>query len=189
MSDVHINGVTYHGGFSFIPESKWIRIGRLILGDDAVTMDRIQDKQMRNLPAIEVCRTRAIAAIEITSEQVAKSKLGAALVFGVLGGVTAKGSQDRATVIVYLKSGEKGYFTISGQSVASLLGTLEPWMRERGITLGSPEEGPVPAAAPKLIADELAKLAQLRDTGVLSEEEFSDLKSKLIKDHMGSTQP
>jgi hypothetical protein len=154
MPELLLEGVTYHGGFSFVPESKWVRIGRLILGDDAVTMDRVQDKQIRNLPAVELCRTRAIAAIEITSEQVAKSKLGAALVFGVLGGVTAKGSQDRATVIVYLKSSEKGYFTISGQSVASLLGTIEPWMREKGIALGSPEESPVQGAlAPNLIAD------------------------------------
>lgn len=189
MPDLIIKGVTYHGGFSYVPESKWTRIGRLVLGEDAVTMDRVQDKQMRNLPAFELCRTRAISAIEVTSEQVAKSKLGAAALFGVLGAVTAKGSEERATVIVYLKSGEKGYFTISKQSVPSLLGTLEPWMRERGITLGSPEEAPPiqAVAAPKLIADELAKLAQLRDTGVLSEEEFSALKAQLIEDHLGST--
>jgi len=37
------------------------------------------------------------------------------------------------------------------------------------------------------VADELAKLAQLRDSGVLSEEEFLALKSKLIEDHTGST--
>ena len=133
-----------------------------------------------------MCRTLAIAAMEITSEQAAKSKLGAALFFGVLGAVTAKGSEDRATLIVYLKSGEKGYFTINRQSVASLLGTLEPWMREKGIALGAPDAGPPSAAAPKLIADELAKLAQLRDSGVLSEEEFLALKRNLIETHLGS---
>ncbi len=56
------------------------------------------EKYTRELPPMEMCRTRAIAAMEITSEQVAKSKLGAALVFGVLGGVTAMGSIHRATV-------------------------------------------------------------------------------------------
>ena len=131
MPELFIGGVSYHGGFSFLQTSGLLH-GRLVLDDDTLTLDRVQNERYtRELPKMEVCRTRAIAALEITSEQVAKSKLGAALVFGVLGGVTAKGSQDRATLIVYLKSGEKGYFTISGQSVASLLGTLEPWIRQR----------------------------------------------------------
>lgn len=186
MPELILKSVTYHGGFSYVPESKWTRIGRLILGNDKVTMDRIQDKQMRNLPAIELCSTRAISAIEVTSEQTAKSKVGAAVLFGVLGAVTARGSMDRATLIVHLKSGEKGYFTMDKQSVASLLGIVEPWMREKGITSGSPEMSLVQTAAPNLIADELSKLAQLRDSGVLSEDEFSDLKSKLIEDHLRS---
>ena len=39
-------------------------------------------------PPMELCRTRAIGSIEVTSEQVARSKVGAALLFGVLGAVT-----------------------------------------------------------------------------------------------------
>jgi hypothetical protein len=38
---------------------------------------------------------------------------------------------------------------------------------------------------PQLIVDELAKLAQLRDSGILFEEEFVTLKTQLIKDHTG----
>ena len=129
---------------------------------------------MRNIPAVELCRTRAIAAVEVTSEQVAKSKLGAALVFGVLGAVSAKGSMERATVIVYLKSGETGYFTIGKQSVASLLGLLTPWLRGQEDTRWGRQTPvlPIPSAAElctEFIADDdLAKLAQLRDSGVLS---------------------
>ena len=180
MPDLILKGVTYHGGFSYIPESKWTRIGRMVLGDDAVNMDRIQDKQMRNLRPIELCRTRAIAAIEITSEQVAKSKIGAALVFGVLGGVTAKASHDRATVIVYLKSGEKGYFTIDGMSLPQLLGTLQPWMRERGIALGAPVSE---AASPPAVADpaeQLKKLADLHQSGLLTDEEFAAKRATIV---------
>jgi hypothetical protein len=33
-----------------------------------------------------------------------------------------------------------------------------------------------------MIADELAKLAQLRDSGVLTEEEFATLKTSLIEE-------
>jgi hypothetical protein len=134
---------------------------------------------MRNLRPIELCRTRAVAAIEITTEQVAKSKLGAALLFGVLGGVTAKGSQDRATLIVYLDSGEKGYITIDGQSVASLLGTLEPWMRERGIALGSPQEEPIQTTSPDP-AEHLKKLADLHQSGLLTDEEFAAKRAAIV---------
>ena len=70
---------TYHGGFSFVPESKYVRIGRLVLDDDAITLDRVQDKQMRNLPTVELCRTRAISSIGVTSEQVSGSQDGALL--------------------------------------------------------------------------------------------------------------
>jgi len=187
MPELHLGGVTYYGGFTHVPESKWTRIGRLVLGDDAVTMDRVQDKQMRNLPAVELCRSRAISTIEVTSEQVAKSKLGAALVFGVLGGVTAKGSMDRATIIIHLKSGAAGYLAVDKKSSASVLGLITPWAREKEIGLGAPQAQPIQSAGPKLIADELAKLAELRESGVLTEQEFLSLKRTLIEDHMGST--
>ena len=64
-------------------------------------------------PPIEVCRTRAIASIEVTSEQAAKFRFG---------GILSKGAQDRATVVVCLKNGDAGYFTIGGQSTGMLLG-------------------------------------------------------------------
>ena len=186
MPELFLRGVTYHGGFSHlgIGES---RPGSLVMDDDAVTLHWMQDgKDYR--PHIEICRTRAIATIEVTSEQAAKSKLGAAVVFGVLGAVTAKGSMDRASMLVTLRNGETGYFTIQKQSTASLLGALTPWLREHGISLGSPDvEAAQPALAPKLIADELVKLVQLRDAGVLTEQEFVELKTKLIEDHTGSS--
>jgi hypothetical protein len=49
--------------------------------------------------------------------------------------------------------------------------------------------GSVQALAPNLIADELTKLAQLKDARVLSEEEFLALKTKLIEDNMSSGAP
>jgi hypothetical protein len=124
----------------------------------------------------ELCRTYAIAAMEVTSEQAAQSKIGAALLFGVLGAVTAKGSADRATLLVHLKNGDVGYFTVKKQSTASLLGVLTPWLREHGITLGTLVAA-APADTPKLIADELLKLAQLHHSGVLADDEFVTWKA------------
>jgi hypothetical protein len=183
---LHIPRVTYHGGLSFLSESGIH--GRLVLDDEALTLERVQNEgYTRDLPSFELCRTRAIAAIEVTSEQVAKSKLGAALVFGVLGGVTAKASKDRGTLIVHMKNGEAGYFTVDRQSAASLLGLISPWMRDRNIAQGSPQM-PDPLRLPaNLIADELTKLARLRESGAISEGEFVALKTKLIEDHLGST--
>jgi hypothetical protein len=186
MSELHISGATYHGGFSFVAETS--RAGRLVLTDEALTLDQIVHETLtRNFdPPIELCRTRAIASVEVTSEQVARSKVGAAVLFGVLGAVASKGASDRATMLVTLKSGETGYLTVDGQSTASLLGTLSPWLREHGIAPGPPKES-APSEGDtglKLIADELAKLAELRNTAVISEDEFQALKSKLIADHV-----
>ena len=49
-------------------------------------------------------------------------------------------------------------------------------------TPGTPDTAAVqPRHGPRLIADELAKLVQLRDSGVLSEDEFVILKTQLIQ--------
>ena len=182
MEPLRFEPAQYHGGFSFIPEVKWSQIGRLVFGDDALVLDRVQDHQMRRIAPLELCRTRAIARLEVTSEQVAKYKR-----FGVYSALWGKSSIDRASVVVYLKSGEKGYITIGKRSTASVLGVLTPWMREHGIAERAPLAAePGAELASRLIADELLKLAQLKDSGALSPEEFVALKTKLIEDHMSN---
>jgi hypothetical protein len=44
----------------------------------------------------------------------------------------------------------------------------------------SPAPAPAPAAPPVDLADQLRKLATLRDEGILSEEEFAAQKAKLL---------
>ncbi len=51
----------------------------------------------------------------------------------------------------------------------------------------APEKRREHATAPSFIADELTKLAQLRDSGVLSGDEFMRLKAGLIQDPTGGT--
>jgi hypothetical protein len=131
--------VTYHGGFSHLPDES--RAGRLVLNDETLTLDQIVHETLtRNFdPPMELCRTAAVVSIEVTSEQVARSKVGAALLIGVLGAVTAKAASDRATSLVTLKSGETGYLTVNNQSAASLLGSLNPLApraRDRDWVLG-----------------------------------------------------
>jgi putative oligomerization/nucleic acid binding protein len=61
---------------------------------------------------------------------------------------------------------------------------IEAWIRAHPSFRGNiPQNGPGAApqgAAPVTIADELAKLAQLRDAGVLSAGEFAQAKAKLL---------
>jgi hypothetical protein len=171
MAMLIVPGVTYFGGFSQV-ELTEPRYGRLVFEDDALTLSRVQNvKRNRDFRNIWLCRTLDVAAMDVSSEQIAQSKVDAAL------------NDDRATLLIRLKNGDVGNFTVNKKSTASLLGLLTPWLREHGITLSSP--APVPAApvgTPRLIADELLKLAQLRDSGVLSDEEFARLKAQLIRD-------
>ena len=175
-SPLQVPGVTYLGGFSFLPQASRAP-GTLVFDDDTLTLDRIAYETLRSNfdPPMEICRTRAIASIEVTSEQVARSKVGAAFLFGVLGAVTAKSAADRATLLVTLKSEEAGYLAVDGQSKAAVLGRLRPWLREHGIAVGSPE----PAESLSL-ADELAKLAEIHRSGALTDDEFTAAKAKLL---------
>jgi Short C-terminal domain len=63
-------------------------------------------------------------------------------------------------------------------------GKIEAWIRAHPSFRGNvPQNVPVAApqvAAPVNLADELAKLAQLRNAGVLSPEEFDQAKAKLL---------
>jgi Short C-terminal domain len=58
---------------------------------------------------------------------------------------------------------------------------IEAWIRERpdfrGAQAVRTEDTPPPSAS---VADELMKLAQLRDSGVLTEQEFAAQKAKLL---------
>jgi hypothetical protein len=182
MSDpLRIRDTVYLGGFDHLglTEPRW---GTLVLADEAVTLTNVQNQKTRRFPEFELCRTRAIASLEVTSEQVAKSKVGAALLFGVLGGLAAKGAADRATIVLHLKSGVTGYIIVKKRFAASVLGLLAPWRQAAGIPLGDPRQAQTDNAQTS-VADELAKLAQLRDSGVLTDGEFDALKAELIRNH------
>ena len=68
----------------------------------------------------------------------------------------------------------------------------EPWRRRKDRSLfrahldfhtaasGQPTSAAASQLGSRLIADELIKLAQLRDSGVLTEEEFGQQKAKLL---------
>jgi predicted RNA-binding Zn-ribbon protein involved in translation (DUF1610 family) len=59
-------------------------------------------------------------------------------------------------------------------------GKVQPWVKAVEVQRTASPVSPVPGKAS--VADELAKLAQLRDSGALSDEEFATQKAKLLAD-------
>ena len=51
---------------------------------------------------------------------------------------------------------------------------------DRGLDVGAAPAAPAGGAAPIDVADQLRKLAELRDQGILSEDEFTQQKQKLL---------
>ena len=63
-------------------------------------------------------------------------------------------------------------------SALAVRAALSPLLRELGIPFA--DDGPEAATAPASAADELAKLAALRDQGVLTDAEFATQKARLL---------
>jgi hypothetical protein len=134
-----------------------------------------------------------IASVEVTSEEQARRRVGAELTFGVLGGVGGrKAAKNLAIVIVRTTDGNEAYYQVDKLDVAHVRARLAPVLKEHGVpwhdeavqasTTSNAEavEAATTSSAPVGIADELAKLAALRDSGVLSTEEFDAQKAKLL---------
>src|ERR1039458_5375 len=112
------SGATYHGGLAWAPNPGW---GELTLNDEVVELVGRGNK------LIVKVGVSVIESVEVMSEQVAKSRIGAVLVFGVLG-LGAKASRDRGTLLIHLKNGQTGFFTIADYSEHQLLAKLAPWI-------------------------------------------------------------
>jgi hypothetical protein len=174
------NGAHYHGGFSWAQDP---RFGELTLDENGVELSAKRRKAKVPGATLVKVGIAAIASVEITSQEIAKSRAGAVLLFGVWG-LAAKGARDQGTFLVHLKNGQTGYFTIDGFSESQLRGKISPWLNSMGIPQGVPaksEIGHINASNPHgSIADELGKLAALRDSGVLTDEEFAAAKAKIL---------
>ncbi|MGP8059036.1 MAG: SHOCT domain-containing protein [Acidimicrobiales bacterium] len=178
---VSIERMTYMGGFTFC-DAPAPATGDLMFLEEWVALKvEVKGWTIKSWVSPEI-PVGAIASIDVTSEQVAKSKVGAAVLFGVIGAAGAKATHDRATITIYLNSGEAGFFTTEGLPPARVQAIIRPWMRAKDIPFGEPG-GPPGAAQPAAaigVADELAKLAQLKASGVLTEEEFEQQKARLL---------
>lgn len=113
---------TYLGGFASVRKK---HVGNLHFGDELIGIGMFHPKQMS-------VKVSAITAIDVNGGQVAKSKVGAEVAFGVLGALGAQGSADRAVVEVHTNFGI-AYFQIERRSPQQVKAGLSPWMQRHGI--------------------------------------------------------
>lgn len=171
LRPVSFTGANYVGGHS--------KLGRKRQGNLYVTRDAIGIGMLG--PKVAVVPMSDIATVEVTGRQMAKSKAGAVIGFGVLGGLAAKGSKDQSALVVRTKSGETAYYTVEKEDPIKLRAKVTPFFHAAGIPFADeqPAVAPQPAKSAD-VADELRKLAGLRDDGILSEDEFQAQKAKLL---------
>jgi hypothetical protein len=123
-----------------------------------------------------------VASVEIGGQEVANSKLSAVLLFGVLGGLGAKGSKSQATVIVRTTDGNAAYFTLDELTAVQARAKLAPVLRKARVPFSDEiQTGGAATTGPALdIAGRLRELAALRDDGILTEDEFAAQKARLL---------
>lgn len=127
------------------------------------------------------------SGISYDSEQIKKSRVGKAMLVGVFA-LAAKGTQAAATITVTLKDGGAAVYQVDGKSGPAVRGRIQAMVSAAGIPclddMSSEPSARILAAdqsaAPLSVADELAKLAALKDAGALTDEEFSAQKAKLL---------
>jgi hypothetical protein len=118
-----------------------------------------------------------IVSVEVTGRQVAKSRVDPVIVFGLIG-LAARGSQDRTTIVVRTTTDEAVHYSIDGMSPEAVRAGIAPVLKLANIPFH--EERPAARPQPMDVADQIRKLATLRDEGLLTDEEFAAQKAKLL---------
>jgi hypothetical protein len=128
-----------------------------------------------------------VESLELGGGQVAKSRLGAAVLFGVLGALADSDAKDRAEIVVHLKAGDAAFFFLEDMSPFEIRAKLMPLVREAGVPFKdevdqkpNERDGATQPDSAGGLADELTKLARLQESGFLTAEEVAAAKAKLL---------
>jgi hypothetical protein len=116
-----------------------------------------------------------VESIEVTGRAIATSRLIPVLLLGVLG-LAAKASKMQTTVVVRTTDEEALYFLLDHQAPEQVKALLTPHLKRVGVPFHDE-----PSSGPADVADEIRKLAALRDDGVLTQDEFERRKAKLLR--------
>jgi hypothetical protein len=121
-----------------------------------------------------------VTSIEVEAATHAKNATARTLAFGVLGGVSGAKTKDVTNVIVHTDDGAAAYYQIDNSDAMRVKAQMTPVLIAAGVSMHG--HAPAPSqAAPTSVADELRKLAELRDSGVLTDDEFATQKRRLLE--------
>ena len=145
--------------------------------------DAISGEVHINLRGFYVAKELIVAWAEVQgllveSEQVAKSKVAATIMFGVLGAAGAKGTRQQSVISAKKKDKQTAYFLINDLSSQMVKAKLGPVMASKKVQMLG--ESSSPALTDEGLVGELEKLAKLKDSGVLTASEFQKAKKKLL---------
>lgn len=165
-------GVKYLGGLPEDPKPHSLE-GNMWADEERIGLGTLSAKK-------QVVMWKDCKGVTVDGGQVAKSKVGAELAFGIFGGLGAKGATDRAFITIYRKDGAAALFQIEKKSPQAVRGQLTALLAKVGVPF---LDGPVQAqdnSSGVSMADELSKLAALKEQGILTPEEFEKQKAKLL---------
>ena len=140
----------------------------------------IPHRRQGGLPLRAVVPWSNVASVSMESYSEAKSRLGPVLVFGLLG-LAARTQAESTVLAVRLLDGGTVYYQ-AHLNFMTFRANVTHILRSLGVTVidGLPVQTSPVAPATASVADELAKLAQLRDSGILTDEEFAAQKARLL---------
>ncbi|MEI6501086.1 MAG: SHOCT domain-containing protein, partial [Armatimonadota bacterium] len=124
----------------------------------------------------------ATTHIVIESEQVAQSRIRATVLLGIVG-LATRAAKDRTYLTAYLRSGDFATYMVDGYSATEVRADIAPILKRVGVPFDKPiAEARHPARQTNSsIVDELERLAALRRTGSITDEEYVAFKAKLME--------
>jgi hypothetical protein len=159
----------YLGG---LPGDKGGYSGNLFADDEALGMGQFSGPKKSSV------RWDEMARISFDSGTASKSRAGKALLVGVFA-LAAKNTQKDATITVNRKDGNVAIYQLTGTSGGAVRAKLQPFLVEHGVRCT--DDAPLPADAPAADpAEQLKKLADLHQSGLLSDEEFAGKRTEII---------
>jgi hypothetical protein len=160
----------YLGGHSKLGKA---RQGNLYLTDEKIGVGTFG-------PSHAALSWTDVASVDVSGEQVSKSKIGATLVFGVFGGLAAKGTKNQAAIIVHTKDNEVAYYQIDKVSQLEAKAKITPLLHAVGVPLSDETAQQPQAPQGNDVTEQLTQLSKLKEQGILTEAEFTAKKKQLL---------
>lgn len=120
-----------------------------------------------------------IENVTFDAETAKRLRPGAVAFFGPVA-LLAKKEVRAAHLALLCKDGSVVAYRVLDRSPEDVRAALAPYLEAHGITEPDVQPAPVVTDGHGSVADELRKLAELRDAGILSNEEFDGQKARLL---------